>query len=61
MKEIEFKDLNVNDIFVLNNTEYQKIADQRVSCCKVLNAALKDNPAQKIQIKPLTTKVQVND
>lgn len=60
MKEIQFKDLKVNDKFILNGTEYTRIPDKRVSCCKIINAANASNPSDKIPVKPLTT-VQIND
>jgi len=60
MKEIEFKELKVNDKFTLNGTEYIKIQDKRISCCKVLNAVNASQSTEAIQVKPLTV-VQVND
>lgn len=60
MKEIQFKDLNVNDKFILNGTEYTRIQDKRVSCCRVLNASNVSNAKDVIQVKPLTV-VQIND
>lgn len=60
MKEVEFKQLKVDDIFILDNIEYKRMTDQKISCCKSLNAVATNNPAQKIQVKPLT-KVQIND
>ena len=61
MKEVQFQELKVDDKFTINGKEYKRISDQRVSCCKVFNAVSCDNPAEKIQIKPLTTTVQIND
>lgn len=60
MKEVEFKDLNVDDEFTLNDVEYKKTPEQRISCCKYLNAIEKNNPGNKIQVRP-QTKVQIND
>lgn len=61
MKDIQFKDLKVDDTFTLNGKQYKRIADRRVSCCKILNASNVENPAEVIQVKPLTTTVQIND
>ena len=60
MTEVQFKDIKVGDIFTHGDTEYKRIPDQRVSCCKVFNAENTANPAQKIQIQPLMM-VKVND
>ena len=60
MKEVQFKDLKVNDVFTLDGVEYKRTTDQKISCCKVLNAVNTANAEQKIQVKPLTT-VQIND
>ena len=46
--------------FILNGTEYTRIPDKRVSCCKIINAANASNPSDKIPVKPITT-VQIND
>lgn len=48
-----FKDLAVGEKFILNNENYTKVEDERISCCKVLNA-VKENDNQKIMITPLT-------
>ena len=61
MKEVQFQDLKNDDVFLFNNKQYKRMADQRISCCKILNAVSVDNPSEKIQIKPLGTLVQVND
>lgn len=61
MKEIQFKDLNINDKFTLNGTEYIRIPDKKVSCCKILNAIEAAKPEKSLQIKPNTVLVQIND
>lgn len=61
MKDVQFKDLNVGDKFILNGTEYIRIPDKKVSCCKIFNATNAANPQETIQVKPLTTQVSVND
>jgi hypothetical protein len=50
--EQQFKDVTVGQFFILNDIRYQKIQDERVSCCKVLNA---ENSAtkEKLMILPL--------
>lgn len=60
MKEVQFKDLKIDDIFTLNGLQYKRVADVRVSCCRVLNAESIENPKEKIPVKPLTV-VQIND
>lgn len=49
----QFKDLNVNDQFILNDNTYKKIEDIKVSCCKRLNACSIIDDSNKIQVKPL--------
>jgi hypothetical protein len=46
-------DLKVGDKFILNEQEHLRIADERISCCKVLNA---QNTAtgEKVQVVPIT-------
>ncbi len=53
-----FKDLNIGEKFIYNNETYIKAEDERVSCCKVLNA-LKESNNEKVMITPLQ-EVQVN-
>lgn len=36
--DTQFKDIEVGTVFVFNGVKYTKIADERVSCCRVLNA-----------------------
>jgi hypothetical protein len=35
---MKFHELQVNDKFTYDNVEYIRIPDERISCCKVLNA-----------------------
>jgi hypothetical protein len=56
----QFKDLNVDDEFTLNNNTYKKITDVKVSCCRKLNACLVQDANHKIQVKPLE-EVEVKD
>ena len=54
MSEIKkFKDIPINQTFTLNGLQYKKINEERVSCCKALNAVAIGDPAQKIQVMPL--------
>lgn len=55
----QFKDVVVGEKFMYNGLEYERTADVRVSCCKILNAVSTTNPNAKIQIQPLK-EVQVN-
>lgn len=54
MQNVQFKDLKTGDNFKYNNLEYVKISEERISCCKYLNAALSSDKKNKIQVKPLT-------
>lgn len=53
-----FKDLTVGEKFLYVNETYTKVEDDRVSCCKVLNA-LKETTNEKVMITPLQ-EVQVS-
>jgi len=46
--------LQVGTVFVLNDTEYVKIKDERISCCKLFNATLSTDSNQKHFIVPVT-------
>jgi hypothetical protein len=54
MNKQRFADLSVGTIFVLNGTEYVKIKDERISCCKLFNATLSTDSKQKHFIVPIT-------
>jgi|LakMenEpi03Aug12_release.lakeMendotaPanAssembly.Ray.scaffolds.fasta_scaffold07784_17 hypothetical protein len=60
MKTVQFKDVPVDSNFKMNDTEYKKIQEERVSCCRFNNACLASDANQKTGIKPLT-EVQVDD
>jgi hypothetical protein len=60
MKTVQFKDVAIETTFKMNEVEYKKIEEKRISCCKFTNACLVTNPNQKVGIKPLT-EVQVDD
>lgn len=50
----KFFDLPVGTKFTLNDTEYTKIPEERISCCKALNAQTVNEPHSKIQVVPIT-------
>ncbi len=50
---MKFHELKVGDKFLLDNTEYERINDERISCCKVLNA-LNKTTNEKVMIVPVT-------
>jgi hypothetical protein len=50
---MKFHELKVGDKFVLDNIEHERITDERVSCCKVLNAINKSTN-EKIMVVPIT-------
>jgi hypothetical protein len=60
MKTVQFKDIAVDQNFKMNDTEYKKIEEKRISCCKFTNACLVSDTSQKTGIKPLT-EVQIDD
>jgi hypothetical protein len=55
-----FVDLGMGDKFNLNGVEYTKIPEERISCCKALNAQTVSEPHTKIQVVPIT-EVEVQD
>ncbi len=59
MANKKFMDLSVGEKFTLNGLEYEKIPDERISCCRVNNAQ-QINSGEKIQIIPIE-EVSVND
>ena len=50
----KFFDIPVGTTFTLNNVEYVKVTEDRISCCKVLNAETVTEPKTKIQVIPIT-------
>ena len=54
----KFMEIAVGSRFVTEGQQYEKITDERISCCKVINAKLVADNNQKIQVLPLT-EVQV--
>ena len=56
----KFKELKDGELFSLNNINYQKIKEVKISCCKRINAQSKDNVTNRVKIDP-ETEVVVND
>ena len=54
-----FQELQVGDRFTLNNQEFVKTQDVRVSCCKTVNASAVANSGNAVYVQP-TTMVTVN-
>jgi len=58
----KFKDIPINQVFTFNNLQYKKITEERISCCRALNAASVTDPNQKIQVLPLEeVTVEINN
>jgi hypothetical protein len=53
IKDIKFMHLNAGDKFMYNNTQLERIPDERVSCCKILNCK-NIQTQEKLQMMPLT-------
>lgn len=57
MAQKQFREISVGTQFELGGLKYQKINEERISCCKALNAVqLVDNKidnTKKIQVLPL--------
>lgn len=60
MKTVQFKDVAVGSKFFVNEVEYSRVQDTRISCCKTINAIATANPKDRKQLSA-TTEVQVND
>lgn len=56
----KFKELKDGEIFSLNNINYQKIKEVKISCCKRINAQASENTSNRIKVEP-ETEVTVND
>ncbi len=54
-----FKELNLGDKFTVNNVEYVKIAEVKVSCCRSINAQAANDPNQRTFFAQGTT-VEIN-
>lgn len=61
MSTKQFKDLAVNDTFIINGMSYKKIEEKRVSCCRSINACGVSDENNKIQVKPLDEVEVVNE
>lgn len=60
MKEVAFSEIKEGETFTYGSEQWVRIKDERVSCCRILNAAKVENPAVKTQIGP-AVQVQIND
>lgn len=56
----KFKELNDGELFSLNNINYQKIKEVKISCCKRINAQACENTSNRIKVEP-DVEVVVND
>lgn len=54
-----FRDLGLGDKFTVNNVEYVKVAEVKVSCCRAINAQASNDVNQRTFFAPGTT-VEVN-
>lgn len=52
-----FAELAVGDRFTLNGSQYVKIQDVRVSCCKTVNCHDVNNASNRIYVQPSTSVV----
>jgi hypothetical protein len=57
---MKFHELKVGDKFTIDNITYVRITDERISCCKVLNAQKLDNN-EKVQIVPISEVVLIEE
>ncbi len=60
---MEFKDLGVNDIFVKEgqNNQCVKVAEVRVSCCKVKCNAKRRDTGEDMVFRPLDKVTKINE
>lgn len=58
--KVQFKDLEVNKTFKVNDVTYTKIEAVKISCCKSINAKKVDNESETIFIPP-SVEVDVDD
>lgn len=54
-----FGELITGQRFILNGSEYVKVQEIKISCCKVINCQLVNDPNNKTYINP-TTMVLIN-
>jgi|688.fasta_scaffold00762_51 hypothetical protein len=50
---MKFHELAVGEKFKMNNLEYQKIPEVKLSCCKIKENAQSSSDGSKIVVKPL--------
>lgn len=56
----EFKDLLVNEEFVVNNVKYTKINEVKISCCRSVNCHVHGKQTERTFFAP-STQVEVED
>ena len=47
----EFKDVLVGECFLINGIKFTKVKEERISCCKSMNAIASENPANRIFVQ----------
>lgn len=60
MKEVAFSQIKEGESFRYGSETWTRIKDERVSCCKVFNAAKANSPSEKTQIGG-SVMVQIDD
>lgn len=53
IKDVKFMHLSVGDKFIVNNIEFERIPDERKSCCQIINSK-NIQTGEKFQTMPLT-------
>jgi len=56
-----FSKLKVGDKFIFNGLEYQKVKEQRISCCKIKRNAVSTKDNKEAVIAPGQQVEKVND
>lgn len=55
----QFSEINVGDVFIVNNESFKKLTEVKVSCCKSINAEALTNSNNRVYF-PNNTVVDVN-
>lgn len=56
----QFQNVEDNTVFKINDTEYRKVPQVKISCCKSINAVQVANEANRTYIQP-STEVEVSE
>lgn len=48
----QFKDVAVGESFKFNGLQYTKVQEERISCCRSINAVASENEANRTFIQP---------